>query len=128
MNWISNVVRPKIRNFLARRDVPENLWIKCPESGQLVFFNEAAQEVFGQSFAEVGETAYEDWSARFSPRDLETDETLPLERRPTGIALNERRADRERYIAALCEELGEAMPGIDVRQLEEKDMLSTRGW
>src|ERR1700675_2459066 len=27
-----------------------------------------------------------------------------------------------------CEELGEAMPGIDVRQLEEKDMLSTRGW
>ena len=26
------------------------------------------------------------------------------------------------------EELGEAMPGIDVRQLEEKDLLSTRGW
>jgi pyridoxal 5'-phosphate synthase pdxS subunit len=26
------------------------------------------------------------------------------------------------------EELGEAMKGIDVRQLEEKDMLSTRGW
>jgi pyridoxal 5'-phosphate synthase pdxS subunit len=26
------------------------------------------------------------------------------------------------------EELGEAMPGIDVRQLEQKDLLSTRGW
>src|SRR6202521_2429103 len=26
------------------------------------------------------------------------------------------------------EELGEAMRGLDVRQLEEKDMLSTRGW
>jgi len=26
------------------------------------------------------------------------------------------------------EELGEAMPGIDVRQLEEKDLLATRGW
>ena len=37
MNWISNVVRPKIRNFLQRKDVPENLWIKCPETGQLVF-------------------------------------------------------------------------------------------
>ncbi|MFO1150104.1 MAG: acetyl-CoA carboxylase, carboxyltransferase subunit beta [Alsobacter sp.] len=36
MNWISNVVRPKIRSFL-RRDTPENLWIKCPDSGQLVF-------------------------------------------------------------------------------------------
>jgi pyridoxal 5'-phosphate synthase pdxS subunit len=26
------------------------------------------------------------------------------------------------------EELGEAMKGLDVRQLEEKDLLSTRGW
>ena len=36
MNWISNVVPPKIRS-LWRRDTPENLWVKCPESGQLVF-------------------------------------------------------------------------------------------
>ena len=27
-----------------------------------------------------------------------------------------------------CEELGEAMPGLDVRQMDQKDMLSTRGW
>ncbi len=46
MNWISNVVRPKIRNFLARRDVPENLWIKCPESGQLVFFKDVEGNQF----------------------------------------------------------------------------------
>ena len=26
------------------------------------------------------------------------------------------------------EELGEAMPGLDVRQMEQKDLLSTRGW
>jgi acetyl-CoA carboxylase carboxyl transferase subunit beta len=38
MNWITSVVRPKIKSLLgARRDVPENLWIKCPETGQLVF-------------------------------------------------------------------------------------------
>ena len=36
MNWISNVVPPKIRSLL-RRETPENLWVKCPESGQLVF-------------------------------------------------------------------------------------------
>jgi acetyl-CoA carboxylase carboxyl transferase subunit beta len=36
MNWMSNVVPPKIRSLL-RRDTPENLWVKCPESGQLVF-------------------------------------------------------------------------------------------
>ena len=46
MNWISNVVRPKIRNFLQRRDVPENLWIKCPESGQLVFYRDVETNQF----------------------------------------------------------------------------------
>ena len=46
MNWISNVVRPKIRNMLARRDTPENLWIKCPESGQLVFFKDVENNQF----------------------------------------------------------------------------------
>ncbi|MCU0820049.1 MAG: acetyl-CoA carboxylase, carboxyltransferase subunit beta [Beijerinckiaceae bacterium] len=39
MNWITNLVRPKIRSLL-RREGPENLWIKCPESGQLVFHKE----------------------------------------------------------------------------------------
>ncbi|MGZ3412000.1 MAG: acetyl-CoA carboxylase, carboxyltransferase subunit beta [Rhizomicrobium sp.] len=46
MNWISNVVRPKIRNILARRDTPENLWIKCPESGQLVFYKDVEANQF----------------------------------------------------------------------------------
>ncbi|MFT4096393.1 MAG: acetyl-CoA carboxylase, carboxyltransferase subunit beta [Rhodoblastus sp.] len=36
MSWISNVVPPKIRSML-KRDTPENLWTKCPESGELVF-------------------------------------------------------------------------------------------
>jgi acetyl-CoA carboxylase carboxyl transferase subunit beta len=46
MNWISNVVRPKIRNFLNRRESPENLWIKCPESGQLVFYKDVESNQF----------------------------------------------------------------------------------
>jgi acetyl-CoA carboxylase carboxyl transferase subunit beta len=45
MNWISNVVPPKIRSFL-KRDTPENLWIKCPESGQLVFHKDLAANQF----------------------------------------------------------------------------------
>ncbi len=44
MNWISNVVRPKICNFLNRRESPENLWIKCPETGQLVFYKDVEFE------------------------------------------------------------------------------------
>jgi acetyl-CoA carboxylase carboxyl transferase subunit beta len=46
MNWISNVVRPKIRNFLNRRETPENLWIKCPETGQLVFYKDVEANHF----------------------------------------------------------------------------------
>lgn len=45
MNWISNVVPPKIRSFL-RRDTPENLWVKCPESGQLVFHKDLEANLF----------------------------------------------------------------------------------
>jgi acetyl-CoA carboxylase carboxyl transferase subunit beta len=45
MNWISNVVPPKIRSFL-RRETPENLWIKCPESGALVFHKDLEANLF----------------------------------------------------------------------------------
>ncbi len=37
MNWITSYVRPKINSMLGRRDIPENLWIKDPESGEMVF-------------------------------------------------------------------------------------------
>jgi acetyl-CoA carboxylase carboxyl transferase subunit beta len=40
MNWINNVVRPKIRSFLNKREAPENLWVKCPESGEMVFYRD----------------------------------------------------------------------------------------
>ncbi len=49
MNWINNVVRPKIRSFLTtKREVPDNLWVKCPDTGQMVFYKdlEANQFVF----------------------------------------------------------------------------------
>ncbi len=38
MNWITNYVRPRINSMLGRESkVPENLWIKCPETGEMVF-------------------------------------------------------------------------------------------
>jgi acetyl-CoA carboxylase carboxyl transferase subunit beta len=40
VNWINNVVRPKIRGLWQKRDVPENLWVKCPETGQMVFYKD----------------------------------------------------------------------------------------
>jgi acetyl-CoA carboxylase carboxyl transferase subunit beta len=36
LNWINNVVRPKIRGFLTtRREPPEDFWHKCPACGQM---------------------------------------------------------------------------------------------
>ena len=52
MNWIKNFVRPKIRSILGvKRDVPENMWVKDPDSGQMVFYKdlEANQFVMPQS-------------------------------------------------------------------------------
>ena len=41
MNWLKNYVRPKIRSFLGKkRDVPENMWIKDPVSGKMVFYKD----------------------------------------------------------------------------------------
>ena len=45
MNWMSNVVPPKIRSFL-KRETPENLWVKCPESGELVFHKDLESNLY----------------------------------------------------------------------------------
>jgi pyridoxal 5'-phosphate synthase pdxS subunit len=36
--------------------------------------------------------------------------------------------DKPEVLADLSMNLGEAMPGLDIRQMDEKDKLSTRGW
>jgi acetyl-CoA carboxylase carboxyl transferase subunit beta len=40
MNWISNYVRPKIRALVKKTEVPDNLWEKCPDCGQMIFHRE----------------------------------------------------------------------------------------
>ncbi len=38
MNWLTNFVRPKIRALVtARKDIPDNLWEKCPGCGTMLF-------------------------------------------------------------------------------------------
>ncbi|HFB2048983.1 MAG: acetyl-CoA carboxylase carboxyltransferase subunit beta [Hyphomicrobiaceae bacterium] len=47
MNWISNVVRPRIRSLLTTKpEVPDNMWIKCPETGQMVFYKDLESNQF----------------------------------------------------------------------------------
>ncbi|MDP1669226.1 acetyl-CoA carboxylase, carboxyltransferase subunit beta [Phaeovulum sp.] len=45
MNWISNYVRPKINSLFSRREVPENLWTKCPECGTMLFHRELSENL-----------------------------------------------------------------------------------
>jgi acetyl-CoA carboxylase carboxyl transferase subunit beta len=37
MSWLTNFVRPKLRALVAKSDVPENLWRKCPGCDQMIF-------------------------------------------------------------------------------------------
>jgi PAS domain-containing protein len=91
-------VRSKHLVLILAREFASNLatpTLITDERGWLVFYNEAAESVVGQPFAEAGEMPLEEWSAQFSPRAVGTEEPVPLERRPTGIALYERRAAHE---------------------------------
>ncbi len=48
MNWISNYVRPKIgsiNSLFSKREVPENLWVKCDECGTMLFHRELADNL-----------------------------------------------------------------------------------
>jgi PAS domain-containing protein len=58
--------------------------------GDLVFYNEPAEEILGRTFAEVGELRAEDWSSFWKLQELDGT-PMPLERTPGGIALRERR-------------------------------------
>jgi PAS domain-containing protein len=93
-------IRPKHLVLILAREFASNLatpTLITDERGWLVYYNEAAEEIVGSPFAEVGELPLENWTVQFSPRTLDTEDPLPLERRPTGIALYERRPAHERF-------------------------------
>ena len=46
MNWINSVVRPKIRSMLRKKDMPDNLWVKCPETGQMIYYKDLEANQF----------------------------------------------------------------------------------
>ena len=46
MNWLTNFVLPKIRAVVAKKDVPDNLWTKCPNCDQMLFHRELESSLF----------------------------------------------------------------------------------
>ena len=94
--------RPKHLVLILAREFASNLatpTLIADAEGRLVFYNEAAEAVVGQRFAEAGEMELDEWTASFAPRTLDPSAVpIPAGRRPARIALDERRAAHERYL------------------------------
>src|ERR1700743_1962304 len=46
MNWLSNFVRPKIRGLIGnKKDIPDNLWEKCPGCSVMLFRRELEENL-----------------------------------------------------------------------------------
>ena len=91
--------RQKHLVLIIAREFASNLatpMLIADDRGQLVFYNEAAEQIIGRPFAETGEVPIDEWTASFQPR-TRYEEPLPAERRPARIAYNERRAVHERF-------------------------------
>jgi PAS domain-containing protein len=58
--------------------------------GDLVFFNDAAAEVIGRSYLDIGQLPVSRWQELFEPRTLDEEPLTPQET-PSGTALLERR-------------------------------------
>ena len=37
MNWLNKITPPGVKNIFTKKDSPDNLWIKCPKSDEMVF-------------------------------------------------------------------------------------------
>jgi PAS domain-containing protein len=81
------------RNLISILSLPAVL---VDARGRIVFFNEAAEEVIGAPFQEVGVLEPEEWNARYGPLDADG-KPLPREQLPLRIAVRESRPAYGRF-------------------------------
>ena len=43
MNWLTNYVRPKLQSLVGAKEIPDNLWEKCPSCGAMIYHRELEQ-------------------------------------------------------------------------------------
>jgi acetyl-CoA carboxylase carboxyl transferase subunit beta len=46
MNWLSKITPPGMSKIFSKRDTPDNLWVKCPTSGEMVFHKDLEAGLF----------------------------------------------------------------------------------
>ncbi len=45
MNWLTNYVRPKLQALVRPKEIPDNLWSKCPACGHMVFHRDLERDL-----------------------------------------------------------------------------------
>jgi PAS domain-containing protein len=75
------------RNLMSSLSTPAFL---VDEDGELVFFNEAAGNLLGKRFEEVGRMSAEEWGSAFGPFD-KNGRQIPYDELPLVIALRKGR-------------------------------------
>lgn len=43
MNWLTSYVRPKLQSLVGVKEIPDNLWEKCPACGAMIYHRELEQ-------------------------------------------------------------------------------------
>lgn len=46
MSWLTNLVPPRIQALISRKDVPDNLWTKCPSCEHMLFQKDLRDNLF----------------------------------------------------------------------------------
>ncbi len=75
------------RNLVTNLALPAVL---TDANQRLIFFNDAAALILGQSFEEVGRLRRDEWARRFGPFDKDG-QPVPIESLPLAVALREGR-------------------------------------
>jgi acetyl-CoA carboxylase carboxyl transferase subunit beta len=45
MSWLTNFVRPKLRALVNKKEIPDNMWTRCPSCEQLLFHRDLAENL-----------------------------------------------------------------------------------
>ena len=45
MNWLTNLIKPKIKALVGKKDIPENLWQTCPVCEKMLHHKELIESL-----------------------------------------------------------------------------------
>ena len=124
MRQLTTMREDELMRQAKELDAPLELIRQVAQSGKLPVPNFSAGGIATPADAalvrKLGAEAVFVGSGIFKSSDPET--------RAKAIVKANTHFEDPKAILEACEELGEAMPGLDVRQMDQKDLLSTRGW